>query len=189
MEGTDIHWMLCTRRHNYSELCHVDDDGTGMSISGTVLATEDGTSHELRYEVRTGEGYRTTNVRIARGWPEPVFHLVLERHSDGYWWRNGKPLDGFDDCVDVDLGFTPSTNSLPIRRLNLEVGERREISVVWILFPQFSVVRGEQTYKRIAADRYVYESGDFGATLKVNGRGVVLEYEGLWVAKGLNIRP
>jgi hypothetical protein len=96
-----------------------------------------------------------------------------------------EPLDGFDACVDVDLGFTPSTNTLPIRRLGLEIGERREISVVWILFPELSAVRGEQSYARVAGDRYVFESGDFKAVLRTNDQGIVLDYQGLWTAKAV----
>jgi hypothetical protein len=178
--------MLCSEESNYSELCHVVDDDSGLSFTGTVLATEEGTSHELRYEVHTEDNYRTKVVHVTHLWPEPAFELVLRRDSRG-WQMGREPLDGFDGCVDVDLGFTPSTNTLPIRRLGLEVGERREISVVWILFPEFSAVRGEQSYARVAGDRYVFESGDFKAVLRTNDQGIVLDYEGLWTAKGVNL--
>jgi uncharacterized protein len=178
--------MLCTDDQNSSELCHLVDGDGGLSIAGRVLAAADGSSHELRYEIRTDDGYRTTQLIINRLWPEPGSELAFVRDSDGGWRLGKEPLDGFEECFDVDLGFSPSTNTLPIRRLGLEVGERHAISVLWILFPQFSAVRGEQSYERVAADRYVYESGDFRAVLGVNEQGVVLDYEGLWVAKAVN---
>ncbi|MGH2819126.1 MAG: putative glycolipid-binding domain-containing protein [Actinomycetota bacterium] len=181
-EHLSIHWMLCGDAHNYSDLCRVLDGERGLSLAGTVHATEDGAPHELRYEVRTDSRCRTESVTISRLWPGPHLEMRLARDHDGRWRRDSQPLDGFDGCIDVDLGFTPATNTLPIRRLDLGIGERREIEVLWVLFPELSLQRGGQTYERIADDRYAYSSGDFRAELKVDGRGLVLDYEGLWRA-------
>jgi hypothetical protein len=35
----------------------------------------------------------------------------------GVWRLNDLEISGLDECVDLDLGFTPATNLLPIRRL------------------------------------------------------------------------
>jgi uncharacterized protein len=85
-------------------------------------------------------------------------------------------------CVDVDLGFTPATNTLPIRRLGLEVGEAAELAVAWLRWPTLRVERAEQRYERLARDRYRYSSGDFEADLTVDEHGLVVEYEGVWRA-------
>jgi uncharacterized protein len=180
--STDILWTLTDENHSYSELCRVLDRDGHLRFAGTVLASEDAIPYELRYEVRTDARYRTEAAVITRVWPAPALEIALARDPDGRWRRGSQPLDGFDDCIDIDLGFSPCTNTLPIRRLELEVGERREIAVLWVLFPEFSLVRGEQTYERIGEDRYLYQSGEFRARLQVNKDGLVLDYESLWTA-------
>jgi uncharacterized protein len=84
--------------------------------------------------------------------------------------------------VDVDLSFTPATNTLPIRRLRLDVGEEAEILVAWLVWPELEVRPVRQRYARLAQDRYRYAQDDFEAELVVDDEGLVLEYEGLWRA-------
>jgi hypothetical protein len=84
--------------------------------------------------------------------------------------------------VDVDLGVTPATNTIPIRRLGLAVGESADISVVSIRFPDLAVAVEEQRYERQAPDLYRYSSGPYDAELVVDRSGLVLDYEQLWHA-------
>src|SRR5436305_11729 len=76
----------------------------------------------------------------------------------------------------------PDTNTIPIRRLDLKVGEARAIRVAWIRFPELRVEPGDQRYARGALRRYRFENVDSGYTteLKVDEEGLVLEYPGLW---------
>jgi hypothetical protein len=88
------------------------------------------------------------------------------------------------DAIDVDLGFSPLTNSLPIWRYDLDVGESREIDVAWVLFPSLAVERGRQTYTRTGALAWRYASGGFEAELEVGDDGLVERYGDYWVAVG-----
>lgn len=83
---------------------------------------------------------------------------------------------------DVDIGVTPSTNILPLRRFRLAVGESCDLMAAWIQFPALSVHSARQRYTRIAADRYWYESlgSGFRATLTVGDDGMVVQYADLW---------
>jgi hypothetical protein len=174
--------MFCEGEHIYSELCRAFDDPAGLSLTGTVLATEDGTSHELHYELRTDPGFQTQEVTVTQAWPKPGGSVRLARDASGRWRRGSRSLS---ELIDVDLGFSPSTNTLPIRRLGLAVGERREISVLWVLFPGLSLQRAQQSYERLGEDRYLYRSGALRAILEVNDRGFVTDYQGLWSAKAV----
>jgi hypothetical protein len=84
-------------------------------------------------------------------------------------------------CLDVDLHFTPATNTLPIRRLELAIGRESPVRAAW-LAPDFSMKPLEQVYRRIGPMTYRYESdgGRFTAQIEVNEGGVVRSYEGLW---------
>ena len=111
--------------------------------------------------------------------------LKLTRDSGGAWQANGALVPSVDGCVDVDLGFSPSTNLLPIRRLHLAVGESAAVRAAWVRFPALTVEVLEQTYTRTGDATYVYESagGAFRRELSVNPDGFILDYPGLWRAE------
>ena len=84
--------------------------------------------------------------------------------------------------MDVDLSFTPATNTLPVRRLSLGIGEEVEIEVAWLVWPELALRAVRQRYARLSEYRYRYTQDDFVAEIVVDDEGLVLEYEGLWRA-------
>jgi hypothetical protein len=88
-------------------------------------------------------------------------------------------------CLDVDLGFTPSTNLLAVRRLALSVGEERSTRAAWLRFPELRFEPLTQLYRREAEHLYRYESdgGRFVASLEVDGFGLVARYGDYWIAE------
>lgn len=75
----------------------------------------------------------------------------------------------------ASLNFSPSTNLLPIRRLNLAIGQGAAVRAAWLRFPSFTLEPLEQVYRRIDPTTYRYESagGRFVAELQVNDSGLV----------------
>ena len=65
---------------------------------------------------------------------------MLERSAKGAWTLNGAAARGLKGCTDVDLGCSPSTNTLQIRRLRLAVGAEDTIKAAWVRFPELDVV-------------------------------------------------
>jgi hypothetical protein len=85
-------------------------------------------------------------------------------------------------CVDIDLGWSPSTNTIPIRRLNLRVGARSgPLTMAWVRFPDLTLGPLGQDYECLEERRYRYTSrgGGFRAIIEVDDEGLVVEYEGL----------
>jgi len=82
--------------------------------------------------------------------------------------------------VDVDLGFTPSTNTLPIQRLCLPIQGKAEITCAWIRYPSLAFEPLVQRYTRLSTSGYLYESGAFRAELEVDESGLVQAYQGGW---------
>ena len=76
----------------------------------------------------------------------------------------------------MDLGCSPSTNTLPIRRLRLGLGASQTIQAAWIRFPELEVVKAAQTYTRLDEYTYRYASGTFQAEISVDDDGVVAAY-------------
>jgi len=76
---------------------------------------------------------------------------------------------------------TPATNTLPIRRLNLEVGQSQQVTAAWLKFPELKLEILFQLYTRLSPQRYRYQSGtSFSAELLVDDLGLVTVYPGGW---------
>ena len=105
--------------------------------------------------------------------------------ASGRWTRDGAPAPAVDGCLDVDLGFSPGTNTLPIRRLALAVGAEAPVRAAWLSFPELSFEPLEQVYRRVAQERYEYESdsGRFRATLDLDRAGLMRRYGEFWIAE------
>lgn len=159
---------------------------TGLSLVGTVLGAEAGIPLRIEYRVMTdGAGMTTAaHVRDLRGFEQRA--LTLERTAKGVWSVNGKADRTLRGCTDVDLGCSPSTNTLPIRRLRLAVGASKTIHAAWVRFPELTVTKGAQTYTRLDEFTYRYESGTFSAELVVDDDGLVASYA-VWRRTALSI--
>ena len=99
--------------------------------------------------------------------------------------RADTPMTLFTVCVAyflTQLGFSPVTNSLPIWRLNLEVGGTREMTALWLQYPELRLVPARQTYERLGEVSYRYASGSFEAVIRVFPDGLVEDYVGYWKA-------
>jgi hypothetical protein len=105
-------------------------------------------------------------------------HLTVG--SSGEWHSPAEELPELRECIDIDLAITPATNTLPIRRLKLEVGQSPDVSAVWLTFPDLTLEILSQRYTRLEADR-LYQSGSgFSAELVVDDLGLVAFYPGGW---------
>lgn len=152
-------------------------------LRGTILTLAAQTNPvEARYEIACDDQWFTKrasiSVRDRSG--ERKLEINVE---NGAWYENGKPNQTVKGCVDIDLGWTPSTNTLPIRRLHLDIGKASgTITAAWVRFPELKLEPLPQEYVRLGEKRYRYSSrgGAFVAELSVDDYGLVVEYEGLW---------
>ncbi len=149
---------------------------TGLSLVGTVLGAESGVPLRIEYRVMTGGAGMTTvaHVRALRGFEQRA--LTLERTAKGVWSVNGMADRALKGCTDVNLGCSPSTNTLPIRRLRLAVGASQTIQAAWVRFPELTVTKSGQTYTRLDEFTYRYESGTFSAELVVDDDRLITSY-------------
>jgi uncharacterized protein len=99
---------------------------------GMVIGVTAGRPFRVAYEVRCEVGWRVRAVRVGVQGPEqPEVDLLSD--GEGNWTTaDGRAVSEMHGCLDVDISVTPFTNSLPIRRLDLEPTEFAEISVAYI---------------------------------------------------------
>lgn len=164
------------------EVCRLWRHPESFELEGTVLIAADGTPVEVRYEVLCGPDWETQAARIALARGASTRRVELRRDSRDRWRSDGVALDDLNGIKDIDLGFTPATNTLPIRRLSLEVGASTIVNAAWVKFPDLSIEVLPQRYTRLDSLRYRYESagGAFVAELEVDRFGMVVQYGDWW---------
>lgn len=168
------------------EHCTMTVRDTGLALVGTVLGGEGDVPVRIEYRVLADQLGLTTaaHVRDLRGFEQRA--IALTRDAKGNWTVDGKTVRALKGCTDVDLGCSPSTNTLPIRRLRLAIGASHTIKAAWLRFPELQIVKAEQTYTRLDDFTWRYASGTFSAELTVDDEGLVTDYAA-WRRTGVAI--
>jgi hypothetical protein len=152
-------------------------------LSGAALFAEQGQATRLEYLVVCNESWLTLAGRI-KGWMgDTPIDLAIDADGEGRWRINGHDVPGVIGCLDLDLSFSPSTNLLPVRRLDLAIGASADVRSAWLrLDPEPRLEPLHQRYHRVSADTYRYESPShaFSGEIRVNEAGLVVSYSGLW---------
>ena len=164
------------------EHCRIDVGADAITVDGMVVAL-DGAPIRLRYRIACDPSWTVRRLDVTEF--ESGAELAFESDGAGHWTDGaGRSLPALDGCVDVDLTATPFTNTLPIRRLELQPGDARDLRMVYVLLPEMAVQPSEQRYtcleRGTSGGRYRYESGDFSVDLPVDADGLVVDYPGYW---------
>ena len=175
------------------EEARIEQTTGGWRLTGQVEAEEASVRAQLRYVIECDRDWRTRRAVVTGSASEAPIRFEFVADGAGHWTLNGGPLPLVEGALDIDLGFTPATNLLPIRRLGLAVGERADVRTAWVRFPELRVEALEQSYQRDAALVFCYDAlvdGErFRARLDTDEFGRVLHYEGLWEAESASPGP
>jgi uncharacterized protein len=161
------------------EFSHIGDE---WLFRGTILTFGDGDPAEARYEIACDRSFRTKRASISIVDSSGERRLKIEAQN-GRWFENGRENPAVNGAIDIDLGWSPSTNTLPIKRLKLEIGQSSgEFVAAWVRFPELTLQPLPQEYVRLEDSKYRYSSrgGAFVAELLVDDHDLVLDYEGFW---------
>ena len=164
--------------HDAARLSH---ESRRWHIAGTAVLARERRPCRLDYDVVCDEGWHTMSASVSGWLGDEIIDIQLTVDAARTWRMNGAECPAVSGCLDVDLHFTPATNTLPIRRLELTIGRESPVRAAW-LTPDFTLDRLDQVYKRTSRTTYHYESGGgaFSAELEVNEAGLVTRYGGLW---------
>lgn len=135
----------------------------------------------VRYRIRTDAAWRTRTVEITVFDSKPRL-LRLHHDGEGHWSsEDGSALPELEGCLDVDLECSPFTNTLPIRRLGLDVGQGAYVRAAWVRYPSLTLEGLDQRYIRVSESLYRYEArSGFSVDLAVDADGVVVDYGEYW---------
>jgi hypothetical protein len=156
-----------------------------LRLQGEVVVVEDGTPFAVSYRVDCDDEGRTARAQVGVKRSGARGAVTVVRAPDGAWTVDGQPRPELAGIDDVDISITPATNTLPIRRLRLDVGRQAALAAAWIRLPTLEVTILREIYLRVAANTYEYEAPDlsFRARLDVDPDGLVRSYGGLWTAR------
>ncbi|HEY3143165.1 MAG TPA: putative glycolipid-binding domain-containing protein [Acidimicrobiales bacterium] len=157
------------------------DEAGGRRLRGDVVVLLGDRPAHVQYQVDVDTDWCTRRVDVDIEQATTRTCLRIAGDGQGAWRVDDVPAPDLAGCLDIDLGCTPSTNTLPIRRLGLPVGEQRDISVAWLRFPELTLHAATQSYRRLDDHTWRYQSGRFSATLLVDDDGYVRRYgHNLW---------
>jgi hypothetical protein len=162
------------------EFCRCERRETGWRLSGAAVFVYEEQPCRLDYSVSGNDAWHTVAATVA-GWIGPrQITVAVDLDALHRWRLNGLASPSVAGCSDIDLNFSPATNLLPIRRLNLAVGEEARVTAAWLRFPDFTLEGLAQHYRRLDEETYRYTSagGQFSTDLKVNKVGFVTHYPG-----------
>jgi len=154
---------------------------SGIVAESVILADLDGQAIALRYRVACDSAWRVNKAEIiCIGDERPV---ELESDGVGNWVDSAAIAQPqLRGAIDIDISATPFTNTLPIRRLDLRLGESAEILVVYVRIPDLAILTDRQRYTRLGELRYRYDSvdSDFTREIEMDELGLVTTYPGLF---------
>ena len=155
-------------------------------LSGTALLIIDSFPSRLNYLVHCDCGWNTLSASVEGYVGKKNVSIRVDVRESQDWIINGQVQADLKGCLDIDLGFTPATNTLPIRRLDLGVGDSMRITAAWLKFPDFRFSALDQAYSHTSESAYLYQSGNhtYSAVLSVNRAGFVTNFPEMWDQEG-----
>ncbi|WP_282022223.1 putative glycolipid-binding domain-containing protein [Ruegeria faecimaris] len=167
-----------------TEACSVNRNGTSRVISGMAVYVVENSPVRIAYSVTCNDEWECSAATVQRWIGADRVDLVLVKQDDGTWTSNDKVVDAVDELLDIDLGFTPATNTNAIKRLQLGIGDQAEFTAVWLDDETWTFKPLKQRYERLNENTYRYTSINSGyeANLTVDGFGFVRVYPEYWKA-------
>jgi uncharacterized protein len=160
------------------EVARMDAGPQGVQVVGEIAA-EAGERPWVQYAIACDPAWRTLDVRVQLG---DGRSLALTQDGAGNWTWDGRPTPELAGAMDVDLSGTPITNTFPIRRLAMRIGDRVRIGCAYVDLPSLAVRLDPQRYTRLAETRYHFESANsgFARDIEVDPEGLVVTYPGMF---------
>jgi hypothetical protein len=144
-----------------AEVASVELTDQWVRASGTQLGV-DPVPYRLDYKLDASDGFVTKSLEVdatGEGWSRS---LRLGRDGDGAWRCEvgeegdarlppaGGEIEGLRDALDCDLGFSPLTNLMPVRRHALhERPGAADFLMAWVSVPELGLHASRQRYEHV----------------------------------------
>jgi uncharacterized protein len=156
--------------------------GDEIVATSAVIGEREGVAYGATYTLVCDSRWRVRRLDLSM---TDGRSLILTSDGEGHWaGADGAAIATFDGCVDIDLSGSPLTNTLPIRRLDIQP-EHGVVSLemLYVPFDTLEPLRDGQHYRCLEIGRrFRYEAADrsFAADIIVDAEGLVLDYPPLF---------
>jgi hypothetical protein len=160
----------------------------GTVITGTTVGVEEGVPWSIHYVLDVADNW---HVRQATVTDQDGVRLDARTDGEGSWTVDGTPRPELDGCLDLDFEASVVTNTLPVHRLALTVGQQGGSAAAYVRSRGLVVERLDQTYRRLPDGDgmmvFDYESPRFGYhdRLRFAPDGLAVDYPGIGVRVAL----
>lgn len=160
------------------DTCRLARELDGWMLLGHAHFGTGGDETRLNYVVRCDEGWQALGADVTgvRGGQKVACRITP---AGGCWALDDVAVPETEGCVDIDLAFTPATNLLPLRRLDLSGGGVAS-PAAWLRWPEGDLQRLDQSYHRLDETHVAYATPGFQADLTVSPYGFVTLYPDGW---------
>ena len=163
-----------------------------MRATGVQLGAEP-LPYRLDYRLDAGGDWATRSLGLqatGAGWHrrltlrrDPVGAWSVEAGGEGEDGTHGEPggdTQAVGDALDCDLGFSPLTNLMPVRRHALhEQTGAQDFVMALVSVPDLRFAPAAQRYEHVRSGVVRFLSGDFAADLVLDDDGLVRFYPDL----------
>lgn len=184
--GAEAHILWRRLDRPGHDACRLWSEGALWRLEGMAVWMSDHGPAQLGYEISVHQSWITHSTRVMGRMGRQPVSLSIHRDDAGNWRVNGEALPEMTGLPDIDLGFTPATNLMPIRRLRASRTEAADICAVWLDSEDGQLKRLPQHYAVLPGGHWRYRSPshEYQADLTVDGDGFVTLYPDLWSKEG-----
>lgn len=157
----------------YEEVLTLRWENEGWTATGEVGR------EKIHYVMRLSPLWQVRQMLLFRDMEEPDLWLATD--GAGRWGEmNGAHRTELDGCRDLDLGCSPFTMMLPVRRLPVDIGDEFEVPVINVDVDTLSVIRSSRSFSRTAERSWSLREGPDGVPreLTLDEYGLVLDDPG-----------
>lgn len=169
------------------ENCMLTGNATGFVVNSQVTGLFENKIMRIDYQLQLDHTWKTLSIIASSRQAEHTNALSFTGDGEGNWRFNDKPAPEFNGCIDVDISVTPFTNSLPVKRLKLNINEQQLIKVFYINLPDEKLQVMEQRYTKLSDTEYLYQNvgSHFEAVISLDKNGLVVNYPGIFERIGI----
>ena len=166
--------------HGGLEQLRISEWDDGIKVRSTIVGAVGEVRHGVMYEVSLRPDWTFEAILLQR--TDGVMSVLRRGDGDRWFDMHAEELPELSGCIDIDFEMTPFTNTLPIRRAPLQIGETRRFRIAYIPADTLEPFPTEQLYARLDERLYRFETGDgsFTADISVDEHGLVTDYPGLF---------
>jgi len=146
-------------------------------VKSKIIGTYEDKMYVVAYNLLIDSEWKVQNFEIEYE-VNNIKKKITGEKIDNRWKMNGLINPTYTDFDFIDISLTPFTNTLPIRNLNLEIGEEQEVNVIYINILDNYTKPLKQKYRKKSERIYKYENvpNDFEADISVDEFGLVIFY-------------